>query len=704
MNKVALTVMLIALVIAFAKDIKGAGFSDEIPFEPDDPYLYLEDVLGDKAIGWVKKHNEVTSKVLESKPEFKELEEGLLNIFNSKERIPYISKNGEYYYNFWKDEKNPRGIFRRTTLDEYRKKEPKWEVVLDIDELGKKEGINWVWHEAQFLRPQCKRALLSLSRGGSDADVIREFDVEKKEFVKDGFQIPEAKSEMTWIDENTVYVATDFGPGTLTSSGYPRIVKKWKRGTSLEKAETIFEGKENDMSVGAYYDDTKGFERHFVYRRISFYESELYYLNKDNKLVKIDVPNDAEPSIHREWMLVKLRSPWSTGGKKFLEGSLIAIKFDDFLAGKRDFEILFEPTETTFLSSYEWTLNHLFLTTLEDVKNRLWILTYKNGKWNKEPFRGGFGYSTLFVSAVDDKESDDYFLTVTDFLTPTSLYYGSVGKELEKLKQMPSFFDSSAFEISQHFAVSRDGTRIPYFQVSPKGMKLNGKNITLLNGYGGFEVSLLPYYSGSVGYGWLRKGGVYVVANIRGGGEYGPKWHQSALKENRHRCFEDFAAVAKDLIKRKVTSPKHLGIEGGSNGGLLMGNMLTKYPQLFGAVVCQVPLLDMKRYSKLLAGASWMAEYGDPNKPEEWEFIKTFSPYHNLSKKAKYPPVIFMTSTRDDRVHPGHARKMAAKMLDMGFNVLYYENIEGGHGGAADNKQAAHMWALAYTFLWDKLK
>ncbi len=704
MNKFALAVIFTLLMIFWVKDIKCGDDQKMVNSETEDKYIWLEDILGEKAINWVKERNAVTFEALESKPDFKELENGLLKIFDSKERIPYISKRGEYYYNFWKDEKNPRGIWRRTTLDEYRKKEPKWEVILDIDELGKKEGVNWVWHGVQFLRPDYKRALISLSKGGSDADVVREFDVEKREFVKDGFQIPEAKSEMAWIDENTVYVATDFGPHTLTSSGYPRIVKKWKRGTPLEKAEIVYEGKESDMSVWAYYDDTKGFEKHFVYRRISFYEGELFYKDKEGKLVKIDVPNDAEPSIHREWLLVQLRSQWEIGGKKYPEGSLIAIKFDDFMSGKRDFDILFEPTATTFLSSYEWTLNRLFLTTLEDVKNRLWILTYKNGKWSKEPFRGGFGYSTLSVSAVDRQESDDYFLTVTDFLTPTSLYYGRRGKELDKLKQMPSFFDSSNFEVTQHFAVSDDGTRIPYFQVSPKGMKLNGKNPTLLTGYGGFEISLLPYYSGAVGYGWLSKGGVYVVANIRGGGEYGPKWHQSAIKENRNRCYEDFAAVAKHLIERKVTSPKYLGIEGGSNGGLLMGNMLTQYPGLFGAIVCQVPLLDMKRYSRLLAGASWMAEYGDPDKPEEWEFIKKFSPYHNLKKGTKYPPVIFMTSTRDDRVHPGHARKMAAKMLDMGYDVLYYENIEGGHGGAADNKQAAHMLALAYTFLKEKLK
>lgn len=703
MKKMILLILLLVLAVACVKNSQKIGTEKISAAAEKDKYLWLEDVLGEKAISWVKERNAETAEKYEKTDEFKQLEEGLLKILNSKERIPYVKKEGNYFYNFWKDQNNPRGIWRRTTLEEYIKKEPKWETVLDIDDLNKKEGENWVWHGAQFLRPDCKKALLSLSRGGADADVVREFDVENKEFVKDGFQIPEAKGEMSWIDENTVYVATDFGAGSMTTSGYPRIVKIWKRGTPLEKAETVFEGKNEDMSVGAYYDDTKGFERHFVYRRISFYENELFLREKDGKLVKMDLPIDSEPSVHREWLMVQLRTPWQIGEKTYPMGALIAEKFDDFLAGKRDFKILFEPTPTTSLSSFEWTLNYLVLNVLDDVKSRLWVLQPENENWKKTPMLNGTGFSTISFWAVDEKESDEFFLTITDFLTPTSLFYGKMEKDLQKIKELPHFFDSSNFEISQHFAISEDGTRIPYFQVSPKGMALDGNNIVLLTGYGGFEISEVPYYSGGVGYGWLSKGGVYVVANIRGGGEYGPQWHQSAIKENRNRCYQDFAAVAKDLIQRKVTSPKRLGIEGGSNGGLLVGNMLTQYPELFGAVVCQVPLLDMKRYSKLLAGASWMAEYGDPDKPEEWEFIKTFSPYHNISKIKKYPPVIFMTSTRDDRVHPGHARKMAAKMLDMGFDVSYYENIEGGHGGAADNKQAAHMWALAYTFLWEKL-
>ncbi|HEY4002592.1 MAG TPA: prolyl oligopeptidase family serine peptidase, partial [Candidatus Xenobia bacterium] len=416
-----------------------------------------------------------------------------------------------------------------------------------------------------------------------------------------------------------------------------------------------------------------------------------------------DVPLDAEAGCFREWMTVRLRSAWTVGGHTWPAGALLATRFDDFMAGQRHFVMVYQPQPNTSLAHYEWTRHHLILNVLQDVKSTLSVLTPSAGDWHREPFEGAPKFATASVEAVDDQVSDDYFMQVTGFLSPPTLYYGQIGRQPEKLKQSPAFFDASGLEVSQHFATSRDGTRIPYFQVAPRGLKLDGSHPTLLNGYGGFEISEVPFYSGAIGSAWLSWGGVYVLANIRGGGEYGPKWHEAALQQNRPRAYEDFAAVAEDLVARHVTSPARLGCFGGSNGGLLMGNMITTYPQLFGAIVCQVPLLDMKRYTHLLAGASWMAEYGDPDKPDQWAFIRTFSPYQNVSKDAKYPPVLFMTSTRDDRVHPGHARKMAAKMLDMGYPVLYYENTEGGHGGAADNQQRAHMWALAYTFLRQKL-
>ena len=668
----------------------------------EDPYLWLEGVEDAKALDWVRARNAVSEKQLAGDPGFEALRGSLLEILDSNARIPYVSKMGAYYYNFWRDKNNPQGIWRRTTLAEYRKDTPQWEVLLDIDALGKAEGVNWVWGGADCLRPAYDRCLISLSRGGADADVTREFDVSDKAFVKDGFSRPEAKGQIGWIDADTVYVGTDFGPKSMTSSGYPRIAKEWKRGTPMSAAKTIYEGQESDISIGAYRDHTPGFERDFVYRGLTFYTNELYLRGKAGALTKLDLPDGAQKSAFREWLSVELRQPWTVGGRNYQAGSLLAIRLEAFLSGARNFDVLFEPAQNTSLASSAVTKDHVILNVLEDVKNRLYVLTPGKNGWTRTPLIGAPAFGTVGISAVDADESNDYFMTVTDYLTPTSLLLGTVGTAPEKLKQLPSFFDASQHEISQQFATSKDGTRVPYFLVSKKGMIRNGKNPTLLYGYGGFEVSLTPNYSAGVGRAWLSQGGVYVVANIRGGGEYGPRWHQAALKADRNKAYEDFAAVAEDLIARKITTPKHLGIQGGSNGGLLMGNMTVMYPQLFGAVVCQVPLLDMKRYHKLLAGASWMAEYGNPD-TDDWGFLKAYSPYQNVRKDVRYPPVLFTTSTRDDRVHPGHARKMMARMQEQGHDVTYYENIEGGHGGAANNAQSAYMSALAYTFLKQKL-
>jgi prolyl oligopeptidase len=615
-----------------------------------------------------------------------------------------VSKAGQHFYNFWQDANNKRGLWRRTSLDEYRKPNPQWETVLDLDKLGEAEKENWVWKGANFLKPDGDRCLLSLSRGGADATVVREFDVVSKTFVKDGFILPEAKSRVAWRDRDSVFVGTNFGPGSLTKSGYPRMVKQWKRGTPLAEATLVFEGKPDDVSVGAARDHTKGFEREFVFRSMTFWTREQFLL-RDGKLIKIDVPDDAVAFAHRQWLFVELRSDWQVGDMKYPAGALLAADFDEFLEGKRRFDLLFEPTERKSLASVTPLLHYLVVNELDNVKNRLYVLSRKDGRWEREPLPGAPAFGTVSVSDIDSDESDDYFMSVTGFLTPSSLYLGTLGKgPPEKIKELPAMFDAEGLGVTQHEAKSKDGTLIPYFLVGPRHLKLDGNNPTLLYGYGGFEISMLPRYQAGTGVAWLEKGGVYVVANIRGGGEFGPKWHQAALKANRHKAYEDFIAVAEDLIARKVTTPKHLGAMGGSNGGLLMGNMLTMRPDLFGAIVCQVPLLDMQRYHKLLAGASWMAEYGNPDLPEEWKFVQTFSPYHNVKKDVHYPRTLFTTSTRDDRVHPGHARKMVAKMKDMGHDVLYYENIEGGHGGAADNKQAAFMAALAYRFLWNQLQ
>ncbi len=669
----------------------------------NDTHLWLEEVAGEKPLEWVKARNVVTDAALASTPAFKQLEGDIRAILDSDAKIPGVYKMGDHYYNFWKDKNHERGLWRRTSLAEYRKSQPQWENILDLDALNAAEGENWVWGGARCLRPEYQRCLVALSRGGADATVTREFDLSTKSWVEDGFFRPEAKGGLGWIDKDTVYVFTDFGEGTTTSSGYPRIVKEWKRGTPLESASVVYEGGPDDMYISANRDLTPGYERDFVSRTLAFYNDELYLRSADGSLAKIDVPNSAQKSVMREWLALELREPWEVGGKTYKAGSLIATRFDDFMAGKRDFDVLFEPSDTTSLAGVTLTRNHVVLNVLDDVKNRLSVLTPANGEWKRSAFVGAPSFGTLSVSAVDSDESDAVWLYATDYLTPTTLSLADIGQAPEQLKAMPSFFDGSKHVIEQHFATSKDGTRVPYFLVRGKDTVMDGSTPTLLYGYGGFEISLTPGYSGGVGKGWLEKGGAYAVANIRGGGEYGPRWHQAALKQNRHKAYEDFAAVAQDLVARGITSPQHLGIQGGSNGGLLTGNMLTQYPELFGAVVVQVPLLDMQRYNKLLAGASWMAEYGDPDKPEEWAFIQKFSPYHLFDPGKDYPPTLIMTSTRDDRVHPGHARKMAAKMLEAGKDVHYYENIEGGHGGAANNAQAAHMNALIYSFLWDTL-
>jgi prolyl oligopeptidase len=668
-----------------------------------DPYQWLEDVSGDESLDWVRLRNARTEEQVEQDPRFGPLRDDLLAILDSDERIPGIVKRDEYYYNFWRDRNNERGVWRRTTMDEYRKPQPRWEVLLDLDQLAREENENWVWGGADVLRPDYTRALISLSRGGADASVSREFDLAARRFVGDGFQRPEAKGSVSWIDRDRVFVTTDFGPGSMTRSGYPRIAKIWQRGTPLEAARTVFEGLDTDMMVGAGRDHAPGFERSFVVRYRAFYDNELFELLDDGRLVKVDVPDSARKTVHHRHLAVELREPWQVGERQFAAGSLLITDYERFKAGARDFAVLFEPGDRTALDSFGFTRNFVFTNVLEDVKNRVYVWSQQDGRWHREPLAGAPAFGTVSIGAVDADESDAYFMTAADYLTPTTLWLGEIGQAPEPLKSHPAFFDATGLAIRQHFATSRDGTRIPYFMVARQDLAHDADNPTLLYGYGGFEVSLTPSYNAGVGRAWTSQGGVYVVANIRGGGEYGPRWHQAALKENRLLAYEDFAAVARDLIERKVTSPRRLGIQGGSNGGLLVGNMLTRYPELFAAAVCQVPLLDMRRYHLLLAGASWMAEYGDPDDPQEWRFIQQFSPYHNVRRDTRYPAVLLTTSTRDDRVHPGHARKMMARLEEYGHEALYWENIEGGHGGAANNAQAAYMQALAYLFLRQKL-
>jgi prolyl oligopeptidase len=637
------------------------------------------------------------------------MRERFVEILNSRDRIPYVTRHGDWYYNLWRDDKNKRGLWRRTTLDEYRKPLPAWETVLDLDALAARESENWVWARASCFAPSYRRCLLALSRGGADAVVMREFDTVDKRFIDGGFALPEAKSDVTWIDEDTLYVGTDFGPGSLTESGYPRIIKRWRRGQPLVDAVTVFEGETKDVAASVTVDRTPGFERTVFERSLDFYNSRQFLLAPDGTTAEIDKPRDTSVNFRREHVLLELRSDWKVGNALHPRGSLLVADAQAYLGGQRRLTTLFTPTATRSLAGYTVTRTRIVLNVLDNVASRLEEWHRAGGRWLrrdvKAPFPGTLGVSGVHDPLLArDTLPEHYAMTYVDFLTPDSLWLARTGTDQrERLKSRPAFFDSTGMRVEQRFASSKDGARVPYFVVWPKGASADGTHPTLLYGYGGFEQSMQPWYSAGYGNAWYAHGGVLVVANIRGGGEFGPGWHQAAIKANKQKSYDDFIAVAEDLIATKVTSARHLGIEGGSNGGLLVGAVMLQRPELFNAVVCQVPLLDMKRYHKLLAGASWMAEYGNPDDPADWATIATYSPYQNVKPQHKLPKVLFTTSTRDDRVHPGHARKMAARMLEQGHELLYYENIEGGHGGAADNFQRADIMALEFAFLWQQL-
>jgi prolyl oligopeptidase len=654
----------------------------------DDPHLWLEDIDGDDVLDWVRERNTACVAKFEDS-DFERMRAEALEILDTDTRIPYVRRRGSWLYNFWRDAANPRGLWRRTTLESYRSENPDWDVIIDVDELARDDDMNWVWAGADVIEPDHSLALVSLSPGGSDAAIVREFDMSTRTFVPGGFELPEFKSRVSWEDHDTLIVGTDFGPDSLTESGYPRMVKRWRRGQPLSEAETLFTGTREDVAVTGGVDRTPGYERTLVYRAIDFFNDQVYQL-RSGELVRIDAPTDASLSVHRDWLLIELRSDWHTGTGSYTAGSLLAADYEQFVDGTAELAVVFEPDERTCLHQYAWTRDELVMVTLADVASRVEIVT--PGTWTRTPL-AGIGSSTNTVIVAADETGDEIFLDSSGFLTPSTLLHGTPAG-VSPIKQAPSFFDGTGLSVSQHFATSDDGTKIPYFVV---GSGRPGP--TLLSGYGGFEVAQTPGYAGVLGRLWLSRDGTYVLANIRGGGEYGPTWHTTAMREGRHKVAEDFAAVARDLVDRGITTAAQLGAQGGSNGGLLMGIMLTQYPELFGGLVCQVPLLDMKRFHLLLAGASWVAEYGDPDNPDDWAFISEYSPYQKVSSEKRYPPVLITTSTRDDRVHPGHARKMTAALEEAGQPVWYYENIEGGHAGAADNAQTAFKSALSYAFL-----
>ncbi|MDN5699563.1 MAG: prolyl oligopeptidase family serine peptidase [Kocuria sp.] len=698
-----------------------------------DEFLWLEDIHGERPKEWVQEQNQRTETLLDG-PELASMTERVLGVMDNPSRIAAVTKHGPHYYNFWRDAQHPRGLWRRTTWESWLSDSPDWDVLLDVDELARTENVDWVFSGARLLRPrytdgQWQRALVRLSPDGGDAVRTREFDLGTQEFVAGGFDVPTAKSSVSWVDADTLFVATDTGPGSMTESSYPRQVRRVSRGQSITDAPVIFEVPVDHAQAAVYKDHTPGFERVVAMDLVEFFTVRTY-LWSEEQWVELDLDPTVSVDLHNQWLLIRPRHTLELNGIEYPAGCLLAADVQAFLNGDRSVQSVFTPDEHSSLEGWSWTRDHLILNTLHDVSSALYSTV--PGEWELTALPGIPPLHSASAWAVDDEDAkvgNDYFFSVTGFLTPSSLGRGSLpdlsgpdadgaadstarkASEPAALKRAPSFFDAQGLEVTQHFAVSADGTRVPYFQVGPCELELDGLNPTLLSGYGGFEVSRTPGYSGATGITWLTREdqrgrtGVYVIANIRGGGEYGPSWHTAALKQNRHRAYEDFAAVAKDLHRRGVCTARNLACAGGSNGGLLVGNMLTTYPDLFGAISCGVPLLDMRRYTKLSAGASWIAEYGDPDVPEQWDYIRTFSPYHLLSAAMCYPPTLIWTATSDDRVGPVQARKMAAKMLDQGHdNVWFHEATDGGHAGASDNRQAAALHARSHEFMWRMLE
>lgn len=673
----------------------------------NDPYLWLEDVEGAKALEFARAENAVSTQRFKQDPRYAGLVSEIRKILLAKDRLPNVSYRAGWLYNFWQDEKSVRGLWRRTRLSSYEKPDPEWQTLLDLDDLATKENENWVFHGANCLPNGESRCLVTLSRGGKDASVIREFDLEKREFVIDGFVLPEAKNQVTWIDRDTVFLGTDFGPETITTSGYPSTVRIWKRGQKPADTMEIFRGHSTDVSSRGNAGIRPEGTSLYIIRAISFYEWEIWFVGPDRKtLTKSPMPVDqAFYGVFKGKIFYHLKSDLRVGTHLFKAGSLVSFPLESLSLGETALEqvtAVFEPTKTRFFDGAWFCKDMIVLETLEDVKSRITRHSLRDGKWLEStvPMEKG---GQADVTAADPFKNE-FFYIYQDFLTPQTLSFVGEDGKVKKLKSTPARFDASKMKSEQRFATSADGTRVPYFIIHRRDFALDGSNPTIINAYGGFESSLTPTYSGAMGKAWLESGGVTVLANLRGGGEYGPTWHTSVLKENRQRVYEDLYAVAEDLVKAKITSPRHLGVMGRSNGGLLTSVAFTQRPDLFNGVISGVPLADMLRYHKLLAGASWIGEYGDPEGPKMREVILKYSPYQNLKKDAKYPEVFFHTSTKDDRVHPGHARKMAARMKEYGHPMLYFENIEGGHGAAANLEQQAELLAMQYTYFNQKLR
>ncbi len=663
----------------------------------DDPYQWLEDVTAAKSLDWVRAKNKASLDVLEAAPDFAATRDRAFAILNDKQRIAYASIQGDRVVNFWQDETAVRGMWRTASLASYLGGTPDWRALIDMDALAKAENKNWVWKGADCLAPDYRYCLVSLSDGGKDAVEVREFDTQTASFVTGGFVVPQAKNRVAWWDRNTLIVGTDFGAGSMTDSGYPRILKKWQRGTPLASAKLLFEGETKDVASDLIVAHSAKRHDRLIMRAKTFWTNALFHLGKGDQLIKSPLPDDADiKDVSQGRVYALLRSDF----QGIRRGSLVAYEIDPVVRGTAaKIETVFAPGTGVSINDVSVTASKVYLAVLDNVAGKIKSVTRTSNGWAAQDIDLPANGALSIISGADT--SDTALVNFQGFTTPSSLYVlGSAAPKI--IASLPARFDAAQFITRQQFAISKDGTRIPYFLVKPKNA--TGPLPTLQYGYGGFEISLTPSYVGPLAQFWLEQGGAYVVANIRGGGEYGPDWHSAALKANRQRAYDDFHAVAENLISTGVTTSKQLGIQGGSNGGLLVSVAFTERPDLYGAVICQVPLADMRRYHKLLAGASWMDEYGNPDDPAQWAYISKYSPYQNIQKGVRYPRVFFVTSTKDDRVHPAHARKMAARMSEYENPIYYYENIDGGHAGVANLKESAYRTALLLAYLNRELK
>ncbi len=676
--------------------------------QTEDPYLWLEDILGEQSLEWVRAENTRTLSMLETDPRFAEIEARALGIYNATDKIAYAERSGDEMHDLWRDEVNVRGLWRKTSVEAYAAGNPIWETVLDFDELAKHDDRNWVYKGRDCLM-SAGRCMLRLSDGGTDSVELKEFDIVNRRFVEGGFEAPNAKQWVAWVDQDTLMIATDFGPESTNASGYPRQIRLWNRGTALSEAQLLFEGPASDAFEFPVISRREDGTHALVIQGPDFFTQTLHLVGEDDSLRTLPLPQDVSfQGFMGEQLIALMRSDWAVGDVTAAAGSVVAVGLDDLINGTPgvSLQTVYTPDAVSSVESVTVAKNRIYLALLSNVTGKLIMASASDAGWALSavalPENG-----TLSVRAADDS-ANDVFVSFESYLQPESLYRVMEDGEIHLVQALPERFDAAGFVTEQKFATAKDGTHIPYFMVRPKDLEIDGQRPTLLYAYGGFENSSTPGYTFPIGNSpnmtsWLEAGGTLVVANIRGGGEFGPKWHQAALKEKRQVAFDDMIAVAEHLIETGLTTPGHLGAMGRSNGGLLMGAMLTQRPDLFNAIVVGVPLLDMLRYHKLLAGASWIAEYGNPDVPEEAAWISEWSPYQKMGELESYPEVLFYSSTRDDRVHPGHGRKMAARMRELGHSFLYYENIEGGHAGSSDLTQRAFMDSLQITYLMQKL-